>query len=296
MIYGKNKALDMSRSLLPSTRGKGAREDKNDLKRAVRHSIRNELHKATIDPEYYDDCSTDFEAYPDHDISEVVWERRQGDKTHPFERWAEAITKKVDQDSRLTYVKSLVPEGVIGDHALSHLEWKEHFASRAEKDLDENIRLNRQENRINNRFEKPAKKYFTHEERIELLHKIIEDGRLHRELNKFMDEHSGRPWPTETERSRVFNEVTNQWEIKVKTIHLSFPPNTKRGIRKLLGIHDIENYLKDISNLYRQPPIIEIDGKRYSNPQSFERANHALDTFLEALYNKKPVPRRLRPF
>src|ERR1041385_8948012 len=102
MIYGKSKARDMGRSLLPSTRAKGARDDKAAVKRTNRHGIRQELHKDTVDPDYYDDCNTDFESDTNHEIREVVYDRRNGDKTGPFERWSEAVTKDIDQDSRLT--------------------------------------------------------------------------------------------------------------------------------------------------------------------------------------------------
>lgn len=110
MIYGKDKALEMARSLLPSTRSKGARNNKNNIKRNARRQIREELHKVAIDPDYYDDSSVDFESYPEHELRQVVYDRRSGDKPHPFERWAEAITNDIDQDSRLSHIKSLIPE------------------------------------------------------------------------------------------------------------------------------------------------------------------------------------------
>lgn len=294
MIYGKSKALTMARSLLPSTRGKGSRVDKAALKRTARHSIRQELHKLAVDPDFYEDSGVDYEAYPEHDIREVVYDRRGGDKTHPFERWAEAITKDVDQDSRLTYVKSLVPEGVIGDHAITHLEWKDHFASEAELRLEENIRLNREEGRIRNRYtKKKPEKRLTYEEEIATLRKIVEDGWLHRELNKLMSYKTTRRRPTETVRREVKNEETGEWEVRYVSAYIPFPPDTVKidGPRKLLGIHDIENFYNDVRNGYREPEVIHINGNRYANPKAFRGGYDVLYSFLSAVHYKKKLPR-----
>ncbi len=288
MIYGKDKAIEMARSLLPSTRGKGAKDSKNIIKRTARHNIREELHMVAIDPDYYDDCSTDFNAYPEHELREVVYDRRGGDKTHPFERWAEAITKGVEQDSRLTFVKSLVPEGVIGDHAISHLKWKDHFASQAKKELEANIRQYRLE-----RGKKNSQK-LTHEEEVSLLRKIVEDGLLHRELNKFVSYNAYRKTASETRRVQEYNDETKLWIVQYKTFNLDFPPGTPRThVRKLLGLHDIENYLNDVKKSWRLPSIITINGERYSNPDAFENAYASVRTFLLAVRDHNPLPKRL---
>lgn len=289
MIYGKDKALNMGRSLLPSTRRKGSRDDKTAVKRITRHNIRQELHRLARDPDDYDDSLADFESYPDYEIRQVVNERRNGDKTAPFERWAEAITKNVDQDSRLTYVKSLLPDGMIGEHALTHIQWKDHFSTYAELQLEENIRLNAIDKR-------KKEHYLERDEIIGLLYKIIEDGRLHRELNRFMASHAGHRYPSETIRERVFNEITMKWENKWHSAYFSFPPGVKlTGPRKLLGMHDIDAYYNDIRNGWREPSIIIVDGKRYANPKAFENAYRALCTFLEAVRDKQPIPRHLLP-
>ena len=286
MIYGKDKALDMGRSLLPSTRRKGTRVDKAAVKRTTRHNIRQELHKLTYEPDHYDDSPIDFEAYPDHEIHQVVQERRGGDKTAPFERWAKAVTRNIDQDSRLTYIKSLLPNGIIGDHALTHIQWKDDFSTRAELQLEENIRLNAIDNRKKHMLER--------NEAIEILRKVVEDGRFHRDLNKFMASHASRRLPSETIRERIFNEATMQWEIKWRSVYFSFPPGVKfNGPRKLLGMHDIITYYDDIRNSWRQPVIIVIDDKRYANPKAFENGYRALCVFLEAIRDKKSIPRHI---
>jgi len=292
MVYGKNKARNMGRSLLPSTRSKGARDDKAAVKRTARHNIREELDKVALDPDYYDDANTDFEADTNHEIREVVHDRRNGDKTGPFERWSVAITKKVDQDSRLTYVKSILPKGVIGDHALTHIEWKDHFSTRAELELEKNIKLNREEGRTRNRYaKKKANRRLTRDEEVDTLRKIVEDGRLHRELNKFMSANVGRRFPAETVRERVFNEITQQWEIKYRSVYFDFPPGAKfGGIRKLLGMHDIETYYDDIRNGWKEPDLLVIDGIRYANPKAHKNGYSALVEFLEAVYHKKKLP------
>lgn len=297
MIYGKDKALTMARSLLPS-RSYGSRTDKAELKRAARHSIRQELHKLIVDPDYYDDSWVDYDAYPEHDIREVVYDRRGADKTHPFERWAEAITKDVNQDSRLTHIKSLVPEGVIGDHAITHLEWKDHFSTEAELQLEENIRLNREEGKIRNRYTRnKPEKHLTYEEEIAVLRKIVEDGRLHRDLNSFMGAKTNRRRPTESVRREFKNEETGEYEFKYVSVYLPFPPSTVKidGPRKLLGMHDVETFYKDVRYGFREPEVLHLNGNRYANPKAFRGGYEALYAFLSAVHYKKKLPRAL-PF
>lgn len=297
MIYGKDKALEMARSLLPSTRRKGARDDKAEITRASRHNVNVELHRTAIDPEYYDDSSTDFEQDTNHQISYVVRDRRSGDKTAAFERWSEAITKDVDQDSRLTHVKSLVPGGIIGDHAISHLEWKKHFASRAKLQLDENIELNRKEKRIKSRYGKTQNKVkrMTRAEEIKALHKIVEDGRLHRELNQYVVTHSHYLMPSMSESTRVYNEDLQRWETRYKTVYLTYPAGTTKrvGQRKLLGMHDIEKFLDDVQKSSNQNERVYIKGKWYANPDYRGNAYSAVKTFLMAVHTNKKIPKKL---
>lgn len=292
MIYGKDKAKNMSRSILPSTRSSGAGFDKAKAKRATRHSVKTELQRTTIDPDYYDETDTDFEE--DANVSRIVNDRRGGDKTAPLQRWAKAITKKVDRDSRLSHVKSLLPENVIGEHALGHVKGDDHFSSRAKIILDKNKELNRQDKyaAIN-----VAEKRLTHDEQVATLRKIVEDGRLHRELNKFADRMAWqyyKPRPTIAEMKSVFNEQTQKVEKKYVYVELPYPPgkvNTANG-RKLLGLHDIETFLSDIKKSQYNSDRLYIDGKWYANPEHQPGIYQSVQTFLDAVFNKQPLPRK----
>ena len=53
--------------------------------------------------------------------------RRNADKLGPLFRWAKATTCDLPVEDRLAAVERLFDDNLIGRHALSHLEWDEHF-------------------------------------------------------------------------------------------------------------------------------------------------------------------------
>lgn len=136
LVYGDDKAYEMARSLLPSTGRKGAREARAHVSRSTRHAVRGQLARLTRDVELADD-SPDLDADSTREMRLVVWRRRSADKVQPFQRWARAITRELPRDSRLKHVRGVLPEGLIGEHALSHLSWDAHFESTAERELRE---------------------------------------------------------------------------------------------------------------------------------------------------------------
>ena len=118
-----NKRRDMARSILPSKyRSPGRLVAK--AKRANRRAISQELHSLTTDAtrqRYEWDELMDLRAYPDAEIQQLVRWRRNGDKILHFERWAIAITRDLPHEDRLSHMQSVLPDGLIGDHAMSHL-------------------------------------------------------------------------------------------------------------------------------------------------------------------------------
>ena len=138
MYYGKDKALQMGRSLLPSKRRKTARKERRTAHGTVR-AVERGVVSALARTDWSDEeCGQDADAYAAealgdaerwraHDIRNMVRDRRSADKTAPFEAWAEEITKGLDLEDRLSAVKAVVPKNLIGWHAISHIEWKEHF-------------------------------------------------------------------------------------------------------------------------------------------------------------------------
>jgi len=119
-----DKDRDMARSILPSRNREAARAGKAHVKRAARHESRQACDGlAQLDVRLSDDWDArlDLRAYPEAEIHYLVRWRRYGDKLNHFERWAIARTKHLPIDDRLGAMTAVLPDGLIGDHALSHL-------------------------------------------------------------------------------------------------------------------------------------------------------------------------------
>lgn len=135
--YGAAKKRDMARSILPSTKRNG-QEDRRRVHKSARTHERALMGFAEDewrDGEADDLTPPDFagvERKRAHDTKDMVDMRRYKDKVGPFSRWAERVTKNIPQENRLSYLRSLVPDTLIGEHAVSHVEWKDHFRDPAE--------------------------------------------------------------------------------------------------------------------------------------------------------------------
>lgn len=121
------KHRDMARSILPS-RARSMPAQLATVRRAARHSISHELaslarHRPADDWSEWDDWdeNADLRAYPDAEIGQLVYWRRAADKLNHFERWAIEVTKDLAADDRLGHMRALLPRGLIGNHAMSHL-------------------------------------------------------------------------------------------------------------------------------------------------------------------------------
>ncbi len=136
MVHGDDKAYEMARSLLPSTGRKAARKARAAISRSTRHAVRGRMTGLERDPDFADDCP-DLDADSTRKMRRVVWGRRARDKVNPFQRWARAVTADLPRDERLSHVRGVLPEGLIGEHALSHLSWDTHFESTTERELHE---------------------------------------------------------------------------------------------------------------------------------------------------------------
>ncbi|MBL7487222.1 hypothetical protein I6A60_08795 [Frankia sp. AgB1.9] len=159
------KVKDMAESVLPSTARTYAREQRRRVHRRQRTRQRDLLVIArrtafdgALTSELADVAETDFEADFEErrraqDIAQLVWARRAADKTGPLTRWAGA---QVDRDASLreappseqvAHFARLVPDNLIGRHALQHIEsdleyrarqaeWLRRKAARAEAKVD----------------------------------------------------------------------------------------------------------------------------------------------------------------
>jgi len=136
MDYGDAKVKTMAESLLPSRRRKGAREDKQLAHRHHRRQVAERLGQLRWYD--YDDLVPSVTHGDSRRINEIRWERRAADNTSAVERWAEALTKDVPKGARVAFMKRLLPDNLIGRHALTHLDFLDrdvdHRRWRAERE------------------------------------------------------------------------------------------------------------------------------------------------------------------
>ena len=131
------KIKDMSRSVLPSTSRKAAR----DNRRIIHKRQRTREHAALVayrrdtDP---GSVAPDVRGTYGSDITEMVWSRRAHDKVGPLIRWAEAtiaadpVLRSAPPAEQVAYFARLMPDSTIGRHAVQHIEqalaWHERCA------------------------------------------------------------------------------------------------------------------------------------------------------------------------
>jgi hypothetical protein len=116
----RDKIRTMVRSILPST-SRGVQRDKALLKRELRRGVRQDLRN-----EDFEESAVDFRR--DVSMKWIVIHRRSADKLNHFMRWCEALTEGMSREEALSFVKSLLPRNLIGDHAYSH--WEQHMRPR----------------------------------------------------------------------------------------------------------------------------------------------------------------------
>lgn len=137
MIYGEEKVRTMARSILPATNRKDARTTAAAIKRTNRRRTRQALHdwKRHADPYDYEGHILDYgepcggaSHWDAHTIKEAMWDRRQHDKLSHMVKWAIEYTAHLDDpEDRYMLMKKVLPDNLIGRHALSHLDYLEEF-------------------------------------------------------------------------------------------------------------------------------------------------------------------------
>jgi hypothetical protein len=223
MYYGDEKARQMARSILPSCMRKEARRRKKLIH--SRERLHARLALRNLDEDYETDEDLGW-----HDRSHRGWlieERREADKLNHFEKWAEEVTKDLPHEDRLSYIKKVLPDGLIGDHALFHVKWKDHF------DPD------RVSNRYGRRYtykapvdRKPLK---------DMLYEIVTTPDGHRALNQYMiQEHKVVEWITGYRRNTLF-AITEE-----------VGPTTPRLLE---GTGDIEDFYNDLLKARSARPV-----------------------------------------
>ena len=125
------KSRDIARSVLPSSCC--VKQWRRQIHQSERGRDRVALHEArSIFVDDLDDlfdvaaCADD---HTKHEIAFMVDDRRYADKIGPLQRWAEhhlhhtpALADASYSDC-LVYFQGMLPFGLIGSHAVGHIEW-----------------------------------------------------------------------------------------------------------------------------------------------------------------------------
>lgn len=122
----------MGRSVLPSTARKGAREEIRAAHSEARQRQAQLLDAVASaaclcdDPDAVDCplCDADLPfTNPQRKVKYAVRDRRGADKVAPLIRWADAqIPEGTYPDEAYVMMKAMLPPGLIGDHAMTHLD------------------------------------------------------------------------------------------------------------------------------------------------------------------------------
>jgi hypothetical protein len=122
------KIKDMSRSVLPSTGRKSARDTRRlihkrqrTLELAVVTACRRDTDPGSLTPDVRGSYAPD--------IRQMVRQRRDGDKVGPLIRWAKAtiaadpVLRSATRAEQVVYFARLMPDTLMGRHAVQHIEW-----------------------------------------------------------------------------------------------------------------------------------------------------------------------------
>jgi hypothetical protein len=131
------KIKDMSRSVLPSTGRKSARDNRRIIhgQQRARELAAVTAYHRDVDP---GSVTPDIRGTFGPDITYMVRQRRSRDKVGPLIRWAEAtiaadpLLRSAPRSEQVAYFARLMPDTTIGRHAVQHieqaLEWRERRA------------------------------------------------------------------------------------------------------------------------------------------------------------------------
>ncbi|RKG91747.1 hypothetical protein [Corallococcus terminator] len=219
MIYADEKVRQMARSLLPSTGRKEARESRASVHRAARHESRRELatwlRAGDLDADV-PDCAP----WRGPEIRQVKCSRREGDKVNPFIRWATARTRELPREERLDHVRALLPPGIIGEHALEHLEQAPAF--------EDPLQAARRERRRQLYARKPGGDWMDRGEQAQLLRALLLKPYGHATFNEFL-------------RARYDATTARDLRASRDRQRATLPPH-----RPLLGMDDVMPFLDSL--------------------------------------------------
>lgn len=293
-IYGDEKKREIARSVLPSTHRKGARTDLRNVKQSNRTMVKHQLgllNKGLTSSDVIDnfeEASFDFGYYPDAKINDIKWERRNGDKLGALLRWAPAQVSNIRLRDRTSYMYSIMPDTVIGRHAVGHVDYLEEFMVPNESGY---IWIYRSRNNKTDE-EKAWIRAVEYAVLYERLYSIFEKGLLGRfNKNRFKTHNrifvSKARFDDAAERER--DELAKWKDENPFHVYRGFKsPYKSLGFshrktyyyvdtkdRPLRGVHDIDNFIKDVSS--------SSDSSGYKYYPGYGRSKGIIDEALEKL-------------
>lgn len=248
MQYGEKKLRDMARSVLPSTRRKSAKAEKQQVARKNRRQINRDC-KASISYEDYLECPAE-----DHKIDTrkkadnytyLLSNRRGADKVGPLIRWAQAKVRKenIDLHNAEFYFKAILPKNLIGNHAWTHLEYYlrpkyDHHSWYTKNTFEERLLkpiLKRLQNMTPDQIN-----VFNNE-----LNKVIAKTQMSVRISKQVVDRDGRTFyqkqvkqitPTETVVTRKFSHVQHKYDkVDVPTWETLDLPSMENAHSQMIG-------------------------------------------------------------
>jgi hypothetical protein len=124
----RNKTKDIIEGVLPATRNgaESARRDKAAAKRRGRRKVAQQVARIASCDDYYDADASDFEYFPDVEINEIKWRRREFDNLGALLRWARyhcdhQLAGRPDIE-KYFWFKAILPDTMQGRHALGHIK------------------------------------------------------------------------------------------------------------------------------------------------------------------------------
>lgn len=249
-IYGKAKTKTMIKSILPSTARKRAKKAKDDLHRKNRRRGTQQCVKfrgnAQEVIESWEDNNSDLtywlEAHNADGWDNIVSERRQADKLAHFERWAYERTKHLPRNDRLSNIAAKLPKGVIGEHAVSHLNFLEpvHEGNERFDWIADGIPYRMRPNR-----NRPAHSKRKHEYTLvfSAVRTIARDDAKRAKFNEYLTRNAVTD--KLVKHTRDFSQVDPTF--KYVTIYKRVEQYEYfEGVRTLNGYHDIYKFMHDI--------------------------------------------------
>lgn len=209
MYFGDEKIRQMARSILPST-WRHAPVHRALIHRRLRRETHQSLSALLGDPELWDD-GVSFGEEIQKEVRPFVNGRRGGDKLNHFQRWAVERTKQLPLASRLGAMRAVLPDGLIGQHAISHLEHNKRIS--------------------------PPK--FLRKPRRRPKSPVMNKGEQAQLLRELIEVHDGH---------RALNRALRNARLTVPHHRLGEPPyRYTAGPRRLLSVHDVLPFIDVIT-------------------------------------------------